>query len=138
MKHTPIHPFTLLVRKTAAVALLLGVASASLAQVPIIQPGAPGQPGRVITAEEASDLAGIEYSIGDIRFLQGMISHHAQAKEMSALAESRTNNAGVLAMAERINLSQDDEIAMMQGWLEDRDLEAVSYTHLTLPTILRV
>lgn len=123
MKHTPIHPFTLLVRKTAAVALLLGVASASLAQVPIIQPGAPGQPGRVITAEEASDLAGIEYSIGDIRFLQGMISHHAQAKEMSALAESRTNNAGVLAMAERINLSQDDEIAMMQGWLEDRDLE---------------
>ena len=92
-------------------------------QVPIIQPGPPGQPGRVISAEEASNLADIQYSEGDIKFLQGMIPHHAQAKEMSALAESRTNNEAVLALAARINLSQDDEIAMMQGWLEDRGLE---------------
>lgn len=96
---------------------------AAFAQVPIIQPGAPGQQGRVITAEEASDLANMEYSLGDIRFLQGMIPHHAQAKEMSALAEDRTNNDAVLAVAARITLSQDDEIAMMQGWLRERGLE---------------
>lgn len=96
---------------------------AAFGQVPIIQPGAPGQQGRVITAEEASDLANMEYSLGDIRFLQGMIPHHAQAKEMSALAESRTNNDAVLAVASRITLSQDDEIAMMQGWLRERGLE---------------
>ncbi|MCH7672399.1 MAG: DUF305 domain-containing protein [Proteobacteria bacterium] len=105
-----------------AVALLVTVNSA-LAQVPIIQPGAPGQPSRVISAEEASDLANIQYSLGDIQFLQGMIPHHAQAKEMSALAEDRSNNDMVLAVAQRITLSQDDEIGMMQGWLEERDLE---------------
>jgi uncharacterized protein (DUF305 family) len=99
---------------------------AAFAQVPIIQPGAPGQQGRVITAEEASDLANMEYSLGDIRFLQGMIPHHAQAKEMSALAESRTNNDAVRAVASRITLSQDDEIAMMQGWLRERGLEVTA------------
>lgn len=99
------------------------LAGAAVAQVPIIQPGAPGQQGRIISAEEAANLANMEYSLGDIRFLQGMIPHHAQAKEMSALAEGRTNNDAVLAVAARITLSQDDEIAMMQGWLRDRGLE---------------
>ena len=108
--------------KACAVILLVTVNSA-LAQVPIIQPGAPGQPSRVISAEEASDLANIQYSLGDIQFLQGMIPHHAQAKEMSALAEGRSNNDMVLAVAQRITLSQDDEIGMMQGWLEERDID---------------
>lgn len=94
------------------------------AQVPIIQPGAPGQASRVITAEEASDLAALSYSLGDIQFLRGMIPHHSQAKEMSALAADRTNNTTVLAVAARITLSQDDEISMMQGWLRDQGLEA--------------
>ena len=98
----------------------------AVGQVPIIQPGAPGQQSRLITAEEASALAGMEYSLGDIQFLQGMIPHHAQAKEMSALAESRTNNEAILAVAARITLSQDDEIAMMQGWLGDRGLEVTA------------
>ncbi len=98
----------------------------AVGQVPIIQPGAPGQQSRVITAEEASALAGMEYSLGDIQFLRGMIPHHAQAKEMSALAESRTNNEAILAVAARITLSQDDEIAMMQDWLGDRGLEVTA------------
>lgn len=98
----------------------------AVGQVPIIQPGAPGQQSRVITAEEASALAGMEYSLGDIQFLQGMIPHHAQAKEMSALAESRTNNEAILAVAARITLSQDDEIAMMQDWLGGRGLEVTA------------
>ncbi|GIT20882.1 MAG: hypothetical protein CM1200mP40_05640 [Gammaproteobacteria bacterium] len=102
------------------------VATQSLAQVPIIQPGAPGQPGRIITAEEASDLASIQYSAGDVMFLQGMISHHAQAMEMSALVESRSNRETMNLMAERISLSQDDEISMMQDWLGERDLEVPS------------
>lgn len=102
---------------------VIGLTSLAQAQVPIIQPGAPGQAGRVITAEEASNLANVSYSLGDIQFLRGMIPHHAQAKEMSALAEDRTNNAAVLAVAERITLSQDDEISMMQGWLRDQGLE---------------
>ena len=98
----------------------------AMGQVPIVQPGAPGQQSRLITAEEASALAGMEYSLGDIQFLQGMIPHHAQAKEMSALAESRTNNEAIVAVAARITLSQDDEIAMMQDWLGDRGLEVTA------------
>ncbi|MBM88416.1 MAG: DUF305 domain-containing protein [Gammaproteobacteria bacterium] len=98
-------------------------ASLSFAQVPIIQPGAPGQPGRIITAEEASDLASIQYSAGDVMFLQGMISHHAQAMEMSALVESRSNREAMTLLADRISLSQEDEISMMQDWLEERNLE---------------
>ena len=112
--------------KNVWLALAALFAQIAFGQVPIVQPGAPGQQSRLITAEEASALAGTEYSLGDIQFLQGMIPHHAQAKEMSALAESQTNNDAILAVAARITLSQDDEIAMMQGWLVDRGLEVPS------------
>mgnify|MGYP001200535671 FL=1 len=102
----------------------LTIINHGIAQVPIIQPGAPGLPGRVITAEEASNLAAIQYSVGDVMFLQGMISHHAQAMEMSVLVESRTNRESLELLAQRISLSQEDEISMMQGWLQDRGLGA--------------
>ena len=122
-------PFPRLIHSDSGWVVLAALTAFSIstvlqAQVPIIQPGAPGQASRVITAEEASDLAAISYSLGDIQFLRGMIPHHAQAKEMSALAEDRTNNTMVLAVAARITLSQDDEISMMQGWLRDQGLEA--------------
>ena len=108
-------------------ALLLSSFSLQLnGQAPIIQPGLPGQPGRIISAEEASDLAGIRYSAGDVMFLQGMISHHAQAMEMSALVDSRTNREPMRLLGQRISLSQEDEISMMQDWLSDRGLEAPS------------
>ena len=100
----------------------LTIINHGIAQVPIIQPGAPGLPGRVISAEEASNLASIQYSVGDVMFLQGMISHHAQAMEMSVLVESRSNREVLELLAQRIRLSQEDEISMMQGWLQDRDL----------------
>lgn len=103
---------------------LLILASGASAQVPIIQPGAPGQPGQVISADDASNLAHVEYTEADIRFLQGMISHHAQAMEMSALAPTRASREEVELVAERINLSQQDEISMMQDWLEERGLDA--------------
>lgn len=106
--------------------ILLALATTALAQVPIIQPGAPGQPGRVISPEEASDLAVVEYTDADIRFLQGMISHHAQAMEMSGLAEARSSREAIELLADRINLSQQDEIAMMQDWLEERGLDVPS------------
>jgi hypothetical protein len=102
----------------------MGLFIQSQAQVPIIQPGLPGQPGRIISAEEAADLAGIQYSAGDVMFLQGMISHHAQAMEMSALVDSRTDREPMRLLAKRISISQEDEISMMQDWLAERDLEA--------------
>jgi uncharacterized protein (DUF305 family) len=100
--------------------ILLAVATSSLAQPPIIQPGAPGEPSREITAEAASDLAAIRYTGGDVQFMQGMISHHAQALEMTALLETRTERDVMRQLAERIDISQQDEIMMMQDWLRER------------------
>ena len=56
----------------------------------------------------------------DVRFLQHMIPHHAQALAMTALVPSRTTRTDVRMIAERITVSQRDEISAMQRWLEAR------------------
>jgi uncharacterized protein (DUF305 family) len=90
---------------------------------PIIQPGAPGQPSRVITAEEATDTSGVRVTEADVRFMQGMIGHHAQALEMTALVAERTTSPDLRKLALRIGMSQADEIAMMEAWLKARGQE---------------
>ena len=90
---------------------------------PIIQPGAPGEESRRISAEEASDLAGIQFAEADVKFMQGMISHHAQAIEMTDLLATRSAWDVMHRLAQRIELSQEDEIKMMQEWLRARSLE---------------
>jgi uncharacterized protein (DUF305 family) len=84
---------------------------------PIIQPGAPGESGRVVTAEKAADLSKVQHTPADVRFMQGMIGHHAQAVEMVALLPGRTSNEDLHKLALRIEVSQADEIKMMQDWL---------------------
>ena len=106
------------------VALLLFGTAESPAQPPIVQPGAPGEPSRQISAEEASDLAGIQFSDADVKFMQGMISHHAQALEMTGLLSSRSERDDMHRLAQRIELSQEDEIVMMQDWLRARGEDA--------------
>lgn len=86
----------------------------------IVQPGAPGQPTREIVASEATDTSGVRHTAADVRFMQGMIGHHAQALEMTALLPSRTTRADLRALARRIEASQSDEMAMMNGWLTER------------------
>jgi len=86
----------------------------------IIQPGAPGEPSRVISVAEATDLSGVQHTAADVRFMQGMIHHHTQALEMTALVPDRSDSEGVRLLALRIDLSQVDEIGMMEGWLRDR------------------
>jgi len=103
--------------------LELALAASLPAQVPIIQPGAPGEASREITVEEATDLAGIQYSAADVEFMQGMITHHAQALDMTALIDARTTREAMRLLGRRIALSQEDEIGMMQGWLRDRGLD---------------
>ena len=100
--------------------LSFAVAAGQAQQPPIVQPGAPGEPSRSISAAEASDLAGIRFTDADVKFMQGMIPHHAQALEMIALLETRSTSDAMRQMAERIELSQEDEIEMMQEWLRER------------------
>ena len=52
--------------------------------------------------------------------MQGMIMHHAQAVEMTALIESHTENKNVRLLGARISKSQSDEIKFMKRWLEAR------------------
>ena len=52
--------------------------------------------------------------------MQGMIGHHAQALEMTALVPSRTSREDLKKLAMRIEVSQADEIKMMERWLQAR------------------
>ena len=88
---------------------------------PIVQPGAPGKPSTLLDAETAIAIANSSYSPADVKFMQGMVMHHYQAVLMSRLAKKRTNNAEVLDLAGRIDVTQEDEIQFMQDWLQERN-----------------
>jgi uncharacterized protein (DUF305 family) len=64
------------------------------------------------------------YTLADVRFMQGMIAHHGQALVMARLASSHAGTVELRTLAERIDVSQRDEIAMMQRWLRERGEEA--------------
>ncbi|HUH23228.1 MAG TPA: DUF305 domain-containing protein [Brevundimonas sp.] len=87
---------------------------------PIFQPGAPGTAARVISAERAVDLGRTSFTEDDVRFMQHMVVHHAQAVEMVDLLRTRGADTAVRRLGERIAQSQEAEIALMRGWLSDR------------------
>ena len=95
--------------------------SATGTPAPLVQGGAPGEASRNITVEEATDLSGVQHTAADVQFMQGMISHHAQALEMTALLYDRSSWQDIRMLAQRIDVSQADEINMMQDWLVVRD-----------------
>ena len=98
--------------------------SAALDQgAPIIQPGAPGESSRVISPEAAASLLPPSHTAADVQFMQGMIAHHAQALEMTELLKARTRSDDMRRLAQRIEVSQADEIEMMREWLEGRGAE---------------
>ena len=101
-------------------AILSSYSIDGMAQAPIVQPGAPGDPARELSADEAVKIADTRYSPADARFMQDMIPHHHQAIEMAALVADRTNRQELLDVAGRINASHGDEIEFMQQWLRDR------------------
>lgn len=113
---------------TAGVSCRTATAGKVASHPPIVQPGAPGQPSRVVDAGKAADLSQVQYTGADIKFMQGMIGHHAQAIEMTELLATRTNSEDMKKLAHRIELSQVDEIKMMQRWLEVRGQQVPSLT----------
>jgi len=106
------------------VSLLAGLSgctsSTASSRPPIVQPGAPGQASRVIGRDQAVDQSHVQFTPADVAFMQGMIGHHAQALEMTALVPSRTSREDMRMLAKRIEVSQADEIKMMQRWLQVR------------------
>jgi uncharacterized protein (DUF305 family) len=84
----------------------------------VVQPGAPGQPTKTLPPTTRAKLP--PRSPKDVEFVQGMIMHHAQAVEMTALIESRTENKEIRLLGARISQSQSDEINFMKQWLVNR------------------
>jgi uncharacterized protein (DUF305 family) len=119
------------------VGVSVACAAARAQNPPIVQPGAPGEATRPISAAQAADLSQVRHSAADVRFMQGMILHHAQALEMTALRPSRSRREDIRLLALRLELSQADEMAMMQEWLKARgeqvpDAHAHHGDHATL------
>jgi uncharacterized protein (DUF305 family) len=98
--------------------------SAASAQQPglagpvVIQPGAPGKPSKRLSPSATGKLP--PRSQAEVEFMQGMIMHHSQAVEMTALISSHTENKNLRSLGARISLSQSDEIKFMRRWLAAR------------------
>ena len=107
-------------RQLLLAALLAAPFAPAMAQVSIVNPGAPGQESRKLSADDAIRIAASRHSVADVQFMRDMIPHHHQALEMSALVGSRTNSRALIDAARRIESSQRDEIAFMQQWLATR------------------
>jgi uncharacterized protein (DUF305 family) len=84
----------------------------------VVQPGAPGQPSKRLSSQTPSVLP--PRSAKDIEFMQGMIMHHAQAVDMVALMQSRTENKELRLLGARISQSQSAEMDFMRRWLAIR------------------
>jgi uncharacterized protein (DUF305 family) len=92
----------------------------------VVQPGAPGMPSKTLPASTRASLP--PHSSADVEFMQGMIVHHAQATEMTAMIASRTENKSLRSLGARISSSQSDEIKFMKRWLAARGESAAKST----------
>ena len=89
----------------------------------MVQPGAPGEASRVLAPGKVETLPRPTFTAADVKFMQGMIGHHAQAVEMTDLLKTRSSNPDMQKLGLRIAVSQADEIKMMQHWLAARGQE---------------
>jgi uncharacterized protein (DUF305 family) len=88
----------------------------------VVQPGAPGMPSKTLPSSTRASLP--PHSSADVEFMQGMIVHHAQAVEMTAMIPSHTENKSLHSLGARISSSQSDEIKFMKRWLAARGQSA--------------
>jgi uncharacterized protein (DUF305 family) len=106
----------------------------------VVQPGAPGKPSRTLPPSTKATLP--PRSQADVEFMQGMIMHHAQAVEMTALIASHTENKELRLLGARISSSQSGEIRFMKRWLAARgeplsmampEMPNMDMSHQTMP-----
>jgi uncharacterized protein (DUF305 family) len=101
-----------------ASAVFLAIPSGAQSTPVVLQPGAPGQPSKVLPPDTHATVPPVAQA--DIDFMQGMIMHHTQAVVMTALIASHTTNPDVRRLGAKISSSQSDEIRFMQRWLVAR------------------
>jgi len=71
-------------------------------------------------ARASADSVRYPYTEADIRFMSGMIHHHAQAIKMARWAPTHGASPAVVRLTERIVNAQTDEIVLMSNWLSAR------------------
>jgi uncharacterized protein (DUF305 family) len=91
--------------------------SATLATAPAPAAGGKAEPA---SHQAQLDSARSRYTEADVRFMSGMIDHHAQALVVAGWAASHGASSSIRTLAGRIINGQQDEIATMQRWLRDR------------------
>jgi uncharacterized protein (DUF305 family) len=91
------------------------------ASVTVLQPGRPGEGAATVDPGEVRTER--EWNHADVAFMQMMIPHHAQALEMSRLADTRAEDERVQALARRIRGAQGPEIMAMAAWLDERNID---------------
>jgi uncharacterized protein (DUF305 family) len=86
-----------------------------LQQPTVVQPGPPGAPSKTLPSNTRATVPRV--APADIDFMQGMIMHHSQAVEMTALIPSHTTNRQIQTLGAKISSSQSDEMSFMKRWL---------------------
>jgi uncharacterized protein (DUF305 family) len=87
---------------------------------PVVQLGGPGETNRVLTSAEIDELDVPGHTDADVAFAHGMIAHHEQALVMTAMVAGRAERDDLAQFAERIEVSQHDEITQLEAWLSAR------------------
>ena len=132
-------------RRHAALLTSILLASCAAAQR---TPAAP-EPSHTMTGHDMAAMDhmpalvpipdGATYTEADVRFMQGMIAHHAQAIHMSRLAADHQASPRLLKFAAKIDQSQVAEIRLMQEWLAANGQsvpDTSSWRHMTMPGML--
>lgn len=106
-------------RTSGAVALgIAGAIAGACASAP--RTAAPPAASVVAPPPARDTIVRHGYTAADVRFMQQMIHHHAQAVRMAALVPARSSRDDIRTLAERIDASQQTEIEAMRHWLAER------------------
>jgi uncharacterized protein (DUF305 family) len=134
---------SLAARATTAVFVSLSLATASSlarAQGSTGSTGSMGSmPGMDMDLPAVHIPKGAMFTVADVRFMQGMIAHHAQAIYMSRMAAAHGASPHLLKFAQKIDQSQQAEIHLMQDWLHANGQFATdtsSWRHMMMPGML--
>ena len=108
---------------TCAVVLAACSSDEPMPEHRVLQAGAPGE--QPVELTEMPTVPEPEITADEVTFVRHMIVHHGQALQMTELVPERTSRDDVPLFAERIHLSQEDEIRLMEEWLQDHSIEVL-------------
>jgi uncharacterized protein (DUF305 family) len=130
-------------------AVVLGLAACTTTEqprptstAPVVQLGAPGEDNRTLGPEEQLRLSQrSEHSPADVDFVRDMLHHHAQALVMTGYVDERASSRDIRLLAERMRISQEDEMGQLETWLQARgeparDPDSPHDSHALMPGML--